>query len=41
MKKFVEIWTDGACSGNPGAGGYGVKTVFIKYKNYNNCLHYL
>jgi ribonuclease HI len=24
MKKFVEIWTDGACSGNPGAGGYGV-----------------
>jgi ribonuclease HI len=21
---FVEIFTDGACSGNPGAGGYGV-----------------
>ena len=24
MKKTVEIFTDGACSGNPGAGGYGV-----------------
>jgi len=23
-KPFVEIFTDGACSGNPGAGGYGV-----------------
>ena len=23
MKK-VNIYTDGACSGNPGAGGYGV-----------------
>ncbi len=24
MKKSVEIFTDGACSGNPGPGGYGV-----------------
>ncbi|MFZ5906043.1 MAG: ribonuclease HI [Nitrospirota bacterium] len=23
-RPFVEIYTDGACSGNPGAGGYGV-----------------
>lgn len=23
MKKYVEIFTDGACSGNPGAGGWG------------------
>lgn len=23
-KKHVEIFTDGACSGNPGPGGYGV-----------------
>lgn len=23
MKKRVEIFTDGACSGNPGPGGYG------------------
>jgi len=24
MNKTVEIYTDGACSGNPGPGGYGV-----------------
>ncbi len=24
MQKFVEIYTDGACSGNPGPGGWGV-----------------
>lgn len=24
MSKLVEIWTDGACSGNPGPGGWGV-----------------
>ena len=24
MGKKVEIWTDGACSGNPGPGGWGV-----------------
>lgn len=24
----IEIWTDGACSGNPGPGGWG---VFLKY----------
>lgn len=23
MKKTIEIFTDGACSGNPGPGGYG------------------
>jgi ribonuclease HI len=23
MNKTVEIWTDGACSGNPGPGGWG------------------
>ena len=27
MKK-VEAWTDGACSGNPGPGGYGVVLKF-------------
>ena len=26
--KFVEIYTDGACSGNPGPGGYGAILVF-------------
>lgn len=24
MPDLVEIWTDGACSGNPGPGGWGV-----------------
>ena len=24
MQKQIEIFTDGACSGNPGPGGYGV-----------------
>lgn len=26
--KFVEIYTDGACSGNPGAGGYGAILIY-------------
>ena len=29
--KEVKIFTDGACSGNPGPGGYG---VILKYKQY-------
>lgn len=29
-KKHVLIFTDGACSGNPGPGGYG---VILRYKN--------
>ncbi len=29
--KKVEIFTDGACSGNPGAGGYG---AILRYGNY-------
>ncbi len=28
-KKTVEIYTDGACSGNPGPGGYG---VILRYR---------
>jgi ribonuclease HI len=28
--KSVEIFTDGACSGNPGAGGYG---AILRYKS--------
>ncbi len=27
MSKTVEIWTDGACSGNPGPGGWGVLMI--------------
>lgn len=26
-KQVIEIWTDGACSGNPGPGGWGVLLV--------------
>lgn len=29
-KTIVQIWTDGACKGNPGPGGWG---VYMKYKN--------
>ena len=28
MKKEVEIYTDGACTGNPGAGGYCAILIF-------------
>ena len=28
MQKYVEIFTDGACSGNPGPGGWGVVLRF-------------
>lgn len=32
MKKYVEIFTDGACSGNPGPGGWGVVLRFGIYE---------
>jgi ribonuclease HI len=28
MSEFVDIWTDGACSGNPGPGGWGAILVY-------------
>jgi ribonuclease HI len=28
MSQRVEIWTDGACSGNPGPGGWGAILLF-------------
>lgn len=31
MKKKVTLYTDGACSGNPGPGGYGAVLEFGKY----------
>ena len=31
MKK-VEIYTDGACSGNPGQGGYGVVLIYNEHR---------
>ena len=30
--KQVEIYTDGACSGNPGPGGYGAILVYRKWE---------
>ena len=37
MKNNCEIfiWTDGACAGNPGPGGWG---VFMKYNNFSKKL---
>lgn len=32
MLKHVEIFTDGACSGNPGPGGWGVVLRFGSYE---------
>jgi ribonuclease HI len=29
MSELVEVWTDGACSGNPGPGGWG---AILSYK---------
>lgn len=42
MKKeprpFVEIFADGACSGNPGAGGFGALLRYgDKYKELSGC----
>lgn len=28
VKKYVDVYTDGACSGNPGPGGYGAILVW-------------
>lgn len=33
--KRIEIYTDGACSGNPGPGGWG---CILRYKNYEKAL---
>ena len=31
MQKHIELFTDGACSGNPGPGGWG---VVLRYKDH-------
>ena len=33
---IVEIFTDGACKGNPGPGGWG---VLLRFKDKEKCLH--
>lgn len=35
-KMLVEMYTDGACSGNPGAGGYG---TILRYKDKSGQYH--
>ncbi|MBM7038179.1 ribonuclease HI [Vibrio ulleungensis] len=35
MDKHVEIFTDGSCLGNPGAGGYG---IVLRYKGHEKTL---
>ncbi|MEO0467301.1 MAG: ribonuclease HI [Pseudomonadota bacterium] len=32
MADLIEIWTDGACSGNPGPGGWGALLVSGEHK---------
>lgn len=33
---MIKIYTDGACKGNPGPGGWG---VVLLYKEHEKCLH--
>lgn len=35
MMKHVDIFTDGACSGNPGPGGWG---AILRYKGTDKCI---
>ena len=35
-KKHVVIYTDGACTGNPGPGGYGVVLIYGKHRRELN-----
>lgn len=35
MSEIVEIYTDGACRGNPGPGGWG---AILKYDGHEKCL---
>lgn len=35
-KTAVEIFSDGACRGNPGPGGWG---VLLRYNDHERCLH--
>ena len=36
MNQLIEIYTDGACRGNPGSGGWGAVLIF---GNYRKTLH--
>ena len=32
MNKYIHIYTDGACRGNPGPGGWGALLIYENYK---------
>lgn len=32
MRKIVQLYTDGACSGNPGVGGWGAILIYRKHE---------
>ena len=32
MSKKVIVYTDGACTGNPGAGGYGAVLIYNEHR---------
>ena len=34
MKNKIIIYTDGACSGNPGPGGWGAVLIYIDNEKY-------
>ena len=34
MNKRAEVYTDGACSGNPGKGGWGAILIYAKEEKY-------
>jgi ribonuclease HI len=36
MKRWVELFTDGSCKGNPGPGGWG---VLLRYQGHEKRLH--
>ncbi len=36
MSEYVEIFTDGACRGNPGPGGWG---ALLRYRGHERTLH--
>ena len=36
VMKEIDLYTDGACSGNPGVGGYGIVLIYGNYiKEYS------
>ena len=38
MKKEITIFTDGACSGNPGKGGWGAVLLYKDNEKYDKAI---